>query len=81
MGTLSTLSAKFIKNGSMFCIADRDVHEEHFTDFHPDAKAATKGGSPPGISPVLTLKRQTSLARLSPARKESRDKAKVRFKV
>ena len=33
---------------------NRDVHREDFTDFHPDRKTATKGGSLAGSFPVQT---------------------------
>jgi hypothetical protein len=36
-------------------LTERIVREEHFADFHPDPKAATKGGSLNGIFLVLTL--------------------------
>jgi hypothetical protein len=34
------------------CLRELPVHEEHFSDFHPDRKAATKGGSLAGIFAV-----------------------------
>jgi hypothetical protein len=36
-------------------LTERIAREEHFTDFHPDPKAATKGGSLTGNFPVQTL--------------------------
>jgi hypothetical protein len=36
-------------------LTERIVREEHFTDFHPDPKAATKGGSLTEIFLAQTL--------------------------
>jgi hypothetical protein len=39
----------------MHCLAEPNVRQVYFTDFHPDPNAATKGGSLAGIFLVQRL--------------------------